>query len=120
MPPWPYAIMHLGKCIENRSWRTNYKGPLLIHASKNWDRTGYNFIRNKLRLSCPPKGDHVFGALVGKTEILDCVSWIMGPEHVKWFFGPYGFLLGKSKALERPVPYLGKLGLFDVPEELIP
>jgi len=31
--PWAYAILHLGKDIENRPWRTNFRGPLLIHAS---------------------------------------------------------------------------------------
>jgi hypothetical protein len=31
--PWAYAILRLGKDVENRSWRTHYRGPLLIHAA---------------------------------------------------------------------------------------
>ena len=32
-PPWAWAIFHAGKDVENRSWSTNHRGPLLIHAS---------------------------------------------------------------------------------------
>lgn len=31
--PWAHAILHWGKDVENRSWYTSYRGPLLIHAS---------------------------------------------------------------------------------------
>ena len=32
--PWAWAILHAGKRIENRDWRScHYRGPLLIHAS---------------------------------------------------------------------------------------
>ena len=31
--PWAAAIAFAGKEIENRSWRTHYRGPLAIHAS---------------------------------------------------------------------------------------
>lgn len=38
--PWPWAILHAGKRIENRDWRgCSYRGPLLIHASL-WGGTG--------------------------------------------------------------------------------
>lgn len=32
--PWAFAIARGWKPIENRSWPTDYRGPLLIHASK--------------------------------------------------------------------------------------
>ena len=32
--PWTWAILHAGKTIENRSWATDYRGPLLLHAAK--------------------------------------------------------------------------------------
>jgi DNA-cytosine methyltransferase len=31
--PWAWCVLHLGKVIENRKWCTDYRGPLLIHAS---------------------------------------------------------------------------------------
>ncbi len=33
--PWAWLIVNGYKDIENRSWRTNHRGPLLIHASSN-------------------------------------------------------------------------------------
>jgi hypothetical protein len=32
--PWAWAIVHAGKRIENRDWYCDYRGPVLIHASK--------------------------------------------------------------------------------------
>ncbi len=36
-PPWAWAVIYGGKDVENRRWRTAYRGPLLIHAGKNAD-----------------------------------------------------------------------------------
>ncbi|MCT9624304.1 ASCH domain-containing protein [Pseudarthrobacter equi] len=30
--PWAWAIINGGKDVENRSWQTDYRGPLYIHA----------------------------------------------------------------------------------------
>jgi hypothetical protein len=35
--PWAYLIVYCGKDIENRTWETKYRGPLLIHASRSMD-----------------------------------------------------------------------------------
>ncbi len=42
--PWAFAIAHLGKDRENRSWQytTKYRGPLLIQASCGCTRNEYN------------------------------------------------------------------------------
>lgn len=32
--PWLWAILKAGKRIENRKWKTSYRGPLLLHAAK--------------------------------------------------------------------------------------
>ena len=32
--PWAWLVIHGGKDVENRSWSTLYRGPLLIHAGK--------------------------------------------------------------------------------------
>ncbi len=34
--PWASLIAFSEKRIETRSWRTDYRGPLVIHASKWW------------------------------------------------------------------------------------
>lgn len=37
--PWPHAILHLGKRVENRSHAqfARHRGPLLLHAAKSWE-----------------------------------------------------------------------------------
>lgn len=36
--PWVWIITELGKSLENRTWNTRYRGPVLIHASKAMTR----------------------------------------------------------------------------------
>ena len=36
--PWAWLIVHGHKPLENRSWATSYRGPLLIHAAKGMTR----------------------------------------------------------------------------------
>jgi hypothetical protein len=36
--PWAYLITRGSKNIENRGWPTNYRGPVLIHASLKIDK----------------------------------------------------------------------------------
>ena len=36
--PWATLIAIGAKCIETRSWRTNYRGRLAIHAGRRWTR----------------------------------------------------------------------------------
>jgi hypothetical protein len=35
--PWAYLIITGDKDIENRTWATAYRGPVLIHAGKTMD-----------------------------------------------------------------------------------
>jgi hypothetical protein len=42
--PWAYLIIYGGKDIENRTWETKCRGPLLIHASKTADLYAYRCI----------------------------------------------------------------------------
>jgi len=37
MQPWAFAIAELGKPVENRTWQTNYRGLLAIHAGARAD-----------------------------------------------------------------------------------
>ena len=39
--PWASLIVAGIKDIENRSWVTNYRGKLLIHAAQKFDKKGY-------------------------------------------------------------------------------
>lgn len=121
--PWAWTICRGYKDIENRSWPTNYRGPVLIHAGKTVDIDALEFLF--FFLSANFGGDPVdylqqymkeraFGAIVGSAKITDCVQQSSSP----WFSGPYGFTLAEPKII-KPIPYRGQLSFFDVPDELL-
>ena len=35
--PWAWAIIQVGKDVENRSWPTKHRGPLLIHVGSAFE-----------------------------------------------------------------------------------
>jgi hypothetical protein len=75
--PWPWLIMRHGKDVENRSWKTSYRGRLLIHASKKPDD---NLIQILSRHRATPTEDELRemlewrGHIVGSVELVDCVQ----------------------------------------------
>jgi hypothetical protein len=108
--PWAYAITTLGKDVENRTWSTDYRGPLLIHAAQRWDPRAYaDLVKTGVELP-PPEGLQR-GGFVGVCNVVDCVT----ESNSEWFDGRgFAFVLRDA----RPVPfvrYSGRRQLFDVP-----
>lgn len=120
--PWWWFILHGGKNIENRDWRTHYRGLIWIHASQ-WYRAGFaqsDFLYAKqiarrsghqipAALSAQELRQYS-GAIVGCVTIVDCVE----RSRSRWFNGPYGFVLVNPKPLRVPILCKGARGLFDV------
>ena len=122
--PWASLILHGGKDIENRSWWTDVRGRVLIHAAKGMTRKDY-----ELAMGCASRNDHrrisrliatgfsfdelPRGGIIGSVNLVDCVRW----HDSRWFVGPIGFVLREPNAFlaEDFVPYKGRLGFFDVP-----
>lgn len=111
--PWAHAIVAGLKDVENRTWRTKYRGPVLIHAGKTKDTSElWSYIDLKSRRGIEAKTGAewramVFGGIIGVAEIVDCVSQMDSP----WFTGPWGFVLRNA----RPLPFYpcrGRLGFF--------
>jgi hypothetical protein len=121
--PWAWLITLGYKDIENRSWPTAYRGPVLIHAGLRKadpdvvsDVLGRLDRAERLKLSqrMPALDDLPAGGIVGIAEIVDCVAH----SNSRWFEGPYGFILRNP----HPIPFVrypGTLRLFDIPTELI-
>lgn len=113
--PWAWLILHAGKDIENRNWRTDYRGKVFIHAGKGMTRQEYAGAFDLLdeieltgKLAIPTFEQLDRGGIVGEVEIVDCVSDSQSP----WFAGRYGFVLKHAKALPFK-PCKGELGFFD-------
>lgn len=109
--PWAYAILKLGKDVENRTWPTQFRGRVIIHAGKKIDRAALEFFWMggfKIPAALPT------GCLVGEVDVVDCVSahWLDN----QWASGPWCFVLRNPVAYEMPIPARGKLGFFKVEE----
>jgi hypothetical protein len=127
----PYASLIVGwegidphdvKRVENRVWATGYRGPLLIHAgrSTHWLHTWEG--------TTPP--DMPMGAILGCVDLVGCKSiasinttpdsspdgWLKYHVHAS---GPYCWILRRPRRLLKPIPYGGRQGLFEVPEEIL-
>ncbi len=116
--PWAWLIVNGHKDIENRSWRTKYRGQVLVHASQGVKRSDYDAayaLACRLGIKLPHRSEFETGGIVGLTTITDCVEQSESP----WFFGEKGFVLADS----RPLPFVqmkGYLSFFETgiePEE---
>src|SRR5580704_17656926 len=79
--PWAWAILHAGKTVENRTWPTRYRGPLLIHASKarsSYDRGAQIDWAQAYGVASPPWEGLVVGALVGVVDLVECLRASQG------------------------------------------
>ena len=120
--PWPWAMFHAGKDIENRDRRTHFRGDVLIHAGKQFDggARGADELLTEWaddrhisrRFHLPPLEDIPRGGIVGIVEIIDCVS----ASESRWFFGEFGYVLQNAQPLPF-VPCNGALGFFNVPDD---
>lgn len=111
--PWAWLIVNGIKPVENRTWHTPMRGPILIHAGQQFDTDGLAFVLERfpeLRARLPGRFD--LGGVVGAASLVDCVQQHPSP----WFFGPFGFVLADA----RPLPFKacrGQLSFFDIADE---
>jgi hypothetical protein len=115
----PYAhLITIGeKRVENRSWPTSYRGRLAIHAGKSREWMDEDDLK--------VYPDMVFGAVVAVADLVDCVRYDHIQDHQKkypWLgehhhaSGPWCFVLADVKRLEKPIPWRGAQGFFEIPD----
>jgi hypothetical protein len=111
--PWASLIASGLKDVENRTWPTRYRGPVLIHASQRADDLTSDDIERRFGVRLPV--ELPLGGVVGISEIVDCVR----PHASKWY-APchYAFVLAGSRSLPF-VKWKGALSLRAAPTELI-
>ena len=114
--PWGWLIVNGYKDIENRSWRTNYRGRIYIHAGLKADPNDFQSQREYVRSSGIVIPDTLAtGAVIGEATLTDCIDSSDSP----WFCGRYGFCLSDPVAYDQPIPYKGQLNLFEINERMI-
>lgn len=119
--PYAWLIMQGIKDVENRDWKTDYRGPLLIHVSKTYTRKEHNRLTEQFAQDFGvtlPSYEYLCGQLghvIGRVNLVDCVS-----GHASHWYIPesFAFVLADPLLLQ-PVPWKGQLGFFDVPFRVI-
>ena len=117
--PWAWAIINAGKDIENRNWKTHFRGRVAIHAAIGMTRGEYDraceYIRGvDRRTKIPAYEELERGAIIGTVEIVDCVQDSDSP----WFMGKYGFTLARPRRLREPIPCKGALSFWNIPQDI--
>ncbi|MBS1702871.1 MAG: ASCH domain-containing protein [Armatimonadetes bacterium] len=125
--PWAWALIHGGKDVENRSWSTNYRGLLAIHAGlrdhntlahDNWKEFEAQYVGKDAFKDFDAKKEPR-GAIIGVVEMFDCVPGhlvdsIWRDEEPGWF----AWRVRNPIPLPEPIAYKGQLGLRDIEEPL--
>lgn len=101
--PWAYLIVQGIKEEEYRSWSTDYRGPLLIHAGKSVDPKGMQKFRRVEKKHDQEPMEFLQGGIVGEVVLDDCEPYKHG----------YIWKLSRPRVC-RFIAASGNLGLFTV------
>lgn len=115
--PWASLIIEGYKKFEFRSWKTNYRGDLLIHAGKSIDKEAYKRLKNYLT-------EMPLGKIIGKVELIDCIKTTQEffEERLKEnrniysksiFKEEYAWHVEVKEKFNNPIEVKGKLGLWN-------
>lgn len=122
--PWASLICWVLKDIENRTWKTNFRGRVFVHAGAQW----YENVKNVPTLFTFWQGNEIsrkdknsrfmeallhkelpLSAIIGEVEIIDCVEnhpsiWAME--------GQFHWVLTNAIQYETPIPCKGALSFW--------
>ena len=121
----PYAtlIKNGVKTIETRSWKTNYRGKLYIHASAT--KIPKEYKRNKELMSLVNINNLNYGQIICSCELVDCIKMTdefindirknRKNEYITGIYdnGRYAWILKNIKPLDVPIKVKGKLNIWD-------
>lgn len=115
--PWATLIIEGYKKYEFRSWKTNYRGKILIHAGLSLEKDQLEKFKD-YNLECSK------GMIIGEAELVDCI--LVTDEFDKELksidpivYGNsghvqnYAWKLENVKKYDEGIPVKGKLGLWN-------
>ena len=116
--PWATLIVEGYKRFEFRSWKTNYRGDILIHAGKGIDKEAMERLKKYLPDEIP------IGKIIGTATLTDCVPMskefadMLSKENndiytTHSFSRNYGFKLENVEKLDNLIEIRGQLGLWN-------
>jgi hypothetical protein len=128
--PWASLVALEQKQLETRSWQTDYRGPLLIHAAKRWTMEQRRLVLDDgstgkaFRAAlCPAYGNPdalplgCFVALVDLVEVFPVEKVALFISHKERRFGDYSggrfaWKLENVRRLAEPIPARGYQALW--------
>ena len=119
--PFATLIKDQVKIYETRSWKTNYRGEIYIHASLSLSKSeNAETAKKYLKTEIKP------GYILCKCELLDCIP--MTKEFIdyinnsteeakygKYSEGRFAWKLKVIEVLNKPISAKGKLGIWNYP-----
>lgn len=135
--PWASLLAVGEKRIETRSWRTNYRGEILIHAGKKVPLWGIcmmddaakekvmEIFGNKDGIISNQFRTFPTGAIIGKANLVNCLrideltmTLIKEQHPVEYVFGDftpgrYAWVMSNPVLFENLIPASGKQGLWN-------
>ena len=126
LQPWASLVVMGVKKIETRSWSTNYRGPLLIHASQS-KKGGFITSEEVFKKYISSFISLPFGAIIGRVTL----EKILPADHFglddhamnrltleekafgDYSEGRYGWVLTDAEAFDEPIITRGHLNLWE-------
>ena len=121
--PFASLICYGIKKIETRSWKTNYRGEIYIHASLAKCKID-NDKKEKINLLLKNK-DLNYGMIICKAKLIDCIyidddfvnkiklnenEYLCGDYSI----GRYAWVLADIEVLDEKIPVKGHLGIWNL------
>lgn len=114
--PWASLIVNGYKKYEFRSWKTNYRGKILIHAGLSTDKDMLKRFENY-------DLDYIKGAIIGEALLVDCIkvdndfnNYLTNINPIIYgrrsHVGMYAWKIENIEKYDIPIYTKGKLGLW--------
>lgn len=116
--PWASLIVNKYKNYEFRSWKTNYRGKIYIHAGVSKEKIHLEKYKDY-------NLNYIFGFIIGEAEITDCIfidnkfkNKLLEEDPVVYTNASgYAFVLKNIIEYDNPIPCKGQLGLWNYKEK---
>ena len=121
----PYATLIKNgiKTIETRSWKTNYRGKLYIHASST--KISKEYRENKDLMNLVDINNLNYGYIICSCELVDCIEMtddfiekvkLDNEEYISGIYarGRYAWILKNIEILDKPIKAKGHLGIWNL------
>lgn len=117
--PWATLITDYGMNVENRTWKTNFRGFFAIHATKTYRKDDFIYCAKNYGIRLE-ENDVPYGAIIGFAELSEVITAESVTKRTeKWFIGDYGFVLENIIKLKTPVTVKGALNFWQVDESIL-